>query len=393
MENTSNYSRNRIVSKKKTDEYLRQTNNSTARQVNFEFTIKPDIRRLNYRAETFAFNFKSHGDLNLSKILRIPEWQLNSKLKELYIYSYIKCLHNSLFFHKLDSTSSWGFCFHGHSEMFYLLQQASFSYLHENIFVYMTINIGNDDKRRIMITKLITQFKFLAPYRGYLNLMGLQSFMIPEYENYFAYLEEDYYSKRAQGEPEKIDKNVKEDGHSTSRVISGEFNSKGRIKVVKVRNNETQTILNEENLPLTNAFASEGNKVLHYIEVGNGHEVAFNRSFFFCLSNDIQIVKNKDLANLSKNYFKTMIMSKDTDFLVASEVYTNTGIRCNTANILKSPSLMKEPLTIGKLDFETVFKLVEEKLSELTSVESILDFIQKLIDAEEDVEVDDEGGK
>lgn len=375
LENTKNYSKTRLVSVKKTESFLKKENISTNSNISFVFKVKPEVRILNLQAKTFASNFHSHGYINLYKILRCRENAVEDCLYKLFIYSYFKCLHNSLFQSNLDAEDDFGYCLKGHSQMFHVLRNTRYANIEGEVYMDISIDLGTTRDRMIQLALLLKQFNFLNSYVNTVSSLGMQAFYIPEFERMLSFLKEDFYAQRADGEPAETGEDYNSESNKLTTSSNGESNTKGRIEIVKVRNNKCKSIMDFKELPITNAFMNEDHTILYYVEVNGNFEVRYNESFFFSSSNFIVISSFK--GSTLDDYYRSMNITRNEDFLVASEVYTASGIKCKYVDS-STQSSFKPPFSVGSPEF--IQRLIGEYSSRLSSIEEILLAIDELLD-------------
>jgi hypothetical protein len=246
MANISNYSRDTLIGKHKNQQFLRRSDRTTDNSINLEFEVVPCAKTLALQSKTFASNYRVHGYLNLSKIIRVKEEDVETTLQNLYIYSYLKALHNGFFNDQLNEDSDQGMCFKGHSEFYFILRSTGMRIFKDDVFISSIINLGTKSSRRKIFALLVKQFPQMASYASFSDSYGLQPFLIPDFEKLFNFLSDDYYSKRAQGEPDSKRGGRSDHSHSL-----------GKIQICNVTELSSKEIISENAYPIWNAFTNK----------------------------------------------------------------------------------------------------------------------------------------
>lgn len=320
--NTSFFAFERIFIKQRNQQYLRKLNSSVDSSLYMKFVVKPDARMLNLQAEIFALNYANHGYLNLPKILRCSGNDVQRKLSELYIYSYVKCLYNGLFYSSLNNSSDLGLCFTGHSSMFHVIRSTGVNRIKDEFAFDCRFKHGDEDVRRVEVALLVGEFSFLKQYDNFVDNFGNSPFLIPEIERLFRFLNEDYYAIRSAGGPSV--KYGREEQKSDEQ---------GKIKITTLDSAYQSSILRPENYPVANAFTDSSGRKLYFIEVNGNYSIENNPSFFFSKANFLVASDDNNFDLLEQRYYHTKDLGPDEDFLVASEVFTITGIYCKFISI------------------------------------------------------------
>lgn len=372
MANISNYSRDTLIGKHKNQQFLRRSDRTTDNSISLEFEVVPCAKTLALQSKTFASNYRVHGYLNLSKIIRVKEEDVETTLQNLYIYSYLKVLHNGFFNDQLNEDSDQGMCFKGHSEFYFILRSTGMRIFKDDVFISSLINLGTKSSRRKIFALLVKQFPQMASYASFSDSYGLQPFLIPDFEKLFNFLSDDYYSKRAQGEPDSKRGGRSDHSHSL-----------GKIQICNVTELSSKEIISENAYPIWNAFTNKKGDDLFFTAVNNNHELKDNRSFFFSQANFIRLSDNCDHELLSDRYYQKMKLGEQEQFFVASEVFTNTGIKCLNVASLKDKTF---GVYIGSATIERISSFLDEQSDELLSIQNIIKSIEDFIAKFEDTE-------
>lgn len=390
---TSNYSHNDIVVKKENSDFLNARPISSSRSIEFKFKVNVEARDLHIQAATFADNYRSHGYINFYKVLRCRENQVWEYLYLMFIYSYVKCLHNACFYSDFNEQADQGYAFSGHSRMYHILRFPVFSRSTREYITYSIIEIGDEISRKVRLAMLVKNFPQLKPYKMYTDTFGQQPFLIPDLEYKFDYLKTDYYAVLAEGNPEKTVADQKDDANTKSNLIKGEQLTKGRVEIVKVNDEDTKKIIMEKNIPLTNAFMNEKRDTFYYIPVNGTHKVVDNASVFFCRGCFIDLSDNTDMIEVNELYCKSPYNNNKL-FFVCSEVYTITGIKCKFTSL--NPQIEFTPFTPPKgitVDFKRLYKYISEQVKYGVSILDMVDDYIKKIELEVQGETKTEGKK
>lgn len=363
MENTANYGSNKIIAVKNTATYITGANSSSDKQVLIKLVHDFNPVDIDVQSLIFAQNYATHGYLQLTTLFKCSREQVIPKLRELYVYSFVKCVYNANNKDLLASQDDFGFCFRGHSELFYVLQQANYQIEKDDVFIHVNLDFGTKDERQIKFLATLEYFPFLKENGKWISSYGDQPFFIPDIERNFMVLQEDYYSVRAHGEPEKIDKNYFGENIPLTSATEGVVNSEGRIQIVKVRNNQCSEIIMWERLPIINAFLSQDGSKFYFMEVNGNFQVKNNRSLFFSYSSGIKLVSLTG-SNV-ENYYRSTNTDRDLKFLATSQVFTMTGIRCQFLS-----NELPENDTFGKVPFKKV-------MDSLSKIDNLLDNLEE----------------
>lgn len=402
MPKTINYSIRSIIEVFKNFEFLNGSNMIANRAFHVHLEVFLDLENLHKQAKTFATNYKQHGYLIHSKVMRLFEDNVFDKLYELFIYSFVKCIHNGFFYNFLNEEADLGYAFEGHVQLFKLLTKMDNSDLKDDVRLSYSISKGGATWKAAFITKLVAQFKFLRNYRTYSNDdFGCHPFIIPEYEEYFSRFVDDYYSrdhvntgrkdkgkeqdhKQDQGENDSVDEdnaNKKKKKRKRNNMLNNQTYPNGRLHISNLRDKSVSQILSFSNSPVMNSFLSNDSKKLHFIAVGNGRKVDNNPSFSFTKANFLRLAKSgNDKLNIDRQYSEIVITNKQSH-LICSEVFTITGIRCTTLVNEKLggslPSISSIVNSLKDLDFD--MDKIMDALGETEEISDLLELLnQKL---------------
>lgn len=365
---TAFYSFKDLIVKNKNESFINKFTSIDLRKLDLYFKIVLDFDFLALQADTFARNYSSHGHINFFKVLRCRNDDVVQYLFEMFVYSFVKCLHNGWFYHNLSEDSNMGYCFIGHSKFFNVLKGASLQRRENDVSINIMIENDSITRRRMLVALLVRQFPFLTSYSDFSDNFGLQPFLIPELEDRFAYLLYDYYSSRATEE-------LKDVKTPKSRNILDE---KGMLQIVKCNDAVGKSILKPEAYPIANAFLTEDGSELFYIAVNGKYSIENNPSFFFSKANFIRFVRSSEPTKIRNNYYNVQQIDSSHLFLVCSEVFTNTGIKCSyfetDPNSIQGYDPVRPITTVSKL------KQLEEKLQESLTTKEILKIINLFLE-------------
>jgi hypothetical protein len=382
MSFTNNYSQAPINESIKTFEVLEDNTTISNRSFNLNLEIDFSSSQLEYQAKIFAENFKTHGYINFFKTLRIREDQVKDKLERLYVYSFAKCLHNGIYYHRISNNSNMGFAMRGHAAYFNLLTQNSQSGKKNDTLLTYNLDVGKETYKKALLVKLFTKYPFLKEYSKYRkDSLGTFPFFIQEYEAYFSYLSEDYYSRDhvQQGEQDKIEKS---DATGRSRGLTY---SNGKLHIIKLDQKQHSSIISFTNNPLMNAFYSNDRKKYRFITVNAGKTLINNASFFFSKANFIKLAKNQTNNKKIDRIYREIDVDKNLEHVVCYEVYTNTGIMCSFMPIQNSSDIKIPALdVIEQYLTELQDKMKEDilvKIAEATDISDLEEFFNKLLES------------
>lgn len=382
MSFTNNYSQKTINEVLKNFEFLEDSTSISKRNFELNLKITNSTSQLNAQAITFSENLKTHGYINFYRVMRLREDQVISKLKNLYIYSYVKGLYNGLYYHRISESSNLGLCFAGHDSLMSILKSPNNSGLKDGYMLSVHIDLGNNQYKKALFIRLLAKFKFLRKYNNFSkDSFGTTPFYIPEYEGYLNYLNEDYYSRDhiQRGE------SVKEDQSKHSNRINNLNYDRGKLNIVKMNQNSSNSILSFNNSPLMNSFYNNDLTKLRFIPVGNGKPVENNPSFFFNKANFIkQNDSGNDKVKIDRIYRE--FKCSELKHTVCSEVFTNTGIKCQFIQTksgdkpeVKIPGISKvtEYLeSLGDKVGESILQTISDRIDEL----DLEEFFNELLD-------------
>lgn len=222
---------------------------------------------------------------------------------------------------------------------------------------------------------------FLSDYSDEFPRIGEGPFFISRLESKLRCLVEDYYAKRAGGEPEFLS-GVKDftEGKNT-KPISVSDNMNGDVKIVFVKNADSLKVQTFDEFPLNNTFYGNNCKELFHLEVNGNHVIRYNNSFFASMANFFNINLNDTVvaSNVSRYYKRTPITSSQ-DFLLESEVYFNTGIKPTI--LYRKQSDPKQIIVLPKLP-DDLDDLINKFDDRLTSFVDIINYIGEFIKEKE----------
>jgi len=396
INSSKNYSLNKLVSNKRNDLYLDNIGLSENQLIQFVFDIDPNVNRLKMQAETFAINFKTHGAYSFNKLFNCREEAVVGKLRDLYIYSFAKAYYSILFPESVRLKDMCGYCFSGHSKFYELCQIKDRMQTSEGVSIYTGLKLGSTIEKRVKFALLIKQFNFLKEYSETQSSFGSYLFYIPALETLFSKLVEDYYAKRADGEPEPFGNSKKfRQGHNLP-FISPQDNEKGKVEITKLVCEASQEICKDECLPLTNTFFKENCDEILFMEVNGNHEIMYNTSFFPTLANFFVIKMNESSEEEILRYYKNKKLTVKQNFLINSEVYVNTGIKCSFCMPSSGDSNTDKPL--GSLLVKDLVKklrdfpnALDDVISIYHKIDQILEEWEELTETTEEKEIDDKG--
>lgn len=349
---TTNYSKGIIPKYSQNILFLDGSTSISDKSLNIILCLNPELDHLDCQAATFASNLSTHGYFDFRKILNVNTTKIIQTLEELYIYSFVKCVYNGIFFSNINEKSNLGLAFRGHASLFCVLKSVTNYGEFDDFFMQTRVDIGSDSQRRAMIFGIIARYPFLNQYKKFTtDSLGSSSFYIPTYERYLARFREDTYVSYhlEQGNGQKKNNNVNNNKNSNNNNLNSNFeninnndhnndqsnnnfnypNGRLAIYVVDMTNN---SILAFDNYPLLNAFESFTRDTLYYIPSIN-KELEFNASFFFNKANFITLSRATDnnMPKINEIYKVKNINIRTTQrHLVCSEVFTITGIKCRT---------------------------------------------------------------
>lgn len=354
---TTNYSQKKISEIYKNFAFIENSNSTSDRSLDIRYEIDIDLEWLGKQAQTFSMNYSTHGYINFFKTIKCKPEDVNKLLFETYIYSFVKCFYNGIFYANVNQNSDLGYAFRGHAHLFHLLKSNNNSGNSGDVMFITRIEIGNEKRKEAQLIRILKKFKFLTSFKDTANdALGTNNFWISKYELVINSLKDDHHSKQHV-----------EQGNLTSEKEKEESNnsiySNGRLHLMEV-NKTPSSILSFNNMPLMNAFTDKDKK-FYFIPVENGKNVEFNASFFYAKANFINI--NKDKTDMSKieNYYHSYTLTSKQDHFICSEVYSNCGIKCRNyyspePEKIKIPTVSEIESQLNKLTNSQTFKLIEK---------------------------------
>jgi hypothetical protein len=390
MNYTKNYSFDRIIQNYKSFAFLERENYITSENVKVYLNVDVNIRMLTNQAKCFAQNYRSFGDINFHKVLRCRENEVETKLFQMYIYSYVKCLHNGLFHPNISEDANLGSCFRGHCSFYHMLR----SPVHmrsddKDIFVSATLVTGNQKSKRILISYLIASFPFLKEHALFVDSFGTDAFIIPDIERYFNFLNDDYYMTR-QGNPsssddpddkeediERTSNNGNKNEESSIRTPRKEKTSsnvnRGVLRIVKFDNSNCKQVCFESHYPVLNALCNHGNNEFLFIAPDNGHEAQYNVSFHFSKANFITLARDFDYTFLLDKFYHSKSIGLEDSFLAVHDVLTITGIKGKF--FADYPSDVDKQYFIPLVGVDETETLIDDKINDQTPIQDIVQII------------------
>lgn len=376
MSYTTNYSQGPINGSIKTYEGLYDSTSISDRTFHSNMETFLDTPQLAFQGITFSSNYGSHGYMNFSRTLRIRESEVSNRLFEVFIYSYMKCLHNGLYFHRISDSVDMGLSLRGHASLFELIVSNSQSGRKNETLLSYNLDLGSDSRKRAFLLKLLTDFPFLKEYQNFgLDSLGTTSFFIQKYETTLNLLSEDYYSRDhiQQGDQDKI--NLK---NNTGRSKGLNYPN-GKLHITRLDQKQSSSILSFSNNPIMNGAVSADGKSYRFIPVNEGKTIVNNPSFI--LSKSLFIKFSNDQIHQTKldRIYREVEISKDTEHLVCYEVFAITGIMCRFVPTKNTRNYSGIDTTVSKL--ENYLSSLSSKLSE--------DFFQEVLNSVDIEDFDD----
>lgn len=381
---TNNYSFNNLIKQFHNFEFLDDSSNISKRTLSLYFRIHLEFERLDLQSIVFADNIYQHAYFEFSKILQCRDVEVTKKLKNVYIYSFVKALYNALFFSSISSMTRQGLCFRGHCAFYQMIRNPNFSKTEDPYSVYATLNLPDENERMILMSLIFKKYPFLKTGVSCLDSRGNRPFLIPEWEVVLQRLNDSRSVRNEVINNESGIRNVQSNENSSNPRIK---NEDGRLIILDLHDNIANSILNESNIPITNVLLGIDSNDLYFSPVnGSKFKVENNESFFFCLANFIRFTDSN--LDINKFYYRSDYDFESKKYFIASEVYTNTGIKCRIFNSDKNKN-RKAPILPSIKD-------ISDKIFDLPNVniDSILEIINNLIEVKENIEkvIDKEEG-
>lgn len=369
MSFTSNYSFKNLVKQIRNYEFLNDSSSTSTRNFSLSLCIDLELERLDLQSEVFSDNFIQHGYIEFSKTLRCKHDEVKTNLKNLYIYSFVKSLYNGLFFENISSDTKQGLCFRGHAAFYQILRNPNLSIFHDNYSVMALIKLPNSIEKKILMSLILRKYDFLSKGITNIDSYGNSPFIHTEWESKMHYLNDSHTSRMnilnvESGEKDKL----KNDGGS----ISKPKNNDGRLVMLELTNDVASSIVNEINNPITNVLLKKNGDTLYFVPVNDTYQIENNCSFFFNLANFIRLNDSSD-KDLNKYYSSNPYSLESKKFFIASEVFTNTGIKCKT--IYSGLSGTSKPIFLPKVE-DIISRVIDNPN---LSIENITNIINELI--------------
>lgn len=133
-------------------EYVRNSN------INVKYHVLPNSVRLLKQALCFKDQFLNTSGKIIKDVLGPQNWE--NKLKELYIYSYFKCLYYGLEKEDISMSTNIHMAFIGHATLYNLLYQRRLSGLY-NEGISVTLSLDVPYKVQTLVDLFIEDFPFL----------------------------------------------------------------------------------------------------------------------------------------------------------------------------------------------------------------------------------------
>lgn len=366
MSFTTNYSQKAIFNENKTVEFIEDNTSISNRSFDLVLELDISIKRLSQQADTFASNFITHGYIDWYRTFRLRDTEMHKELKNLYIYSFVKCLYNGMFYSNINENSNLGHAFRGHCCLFHILKSPYNSGNSNDLMLSYRIGIGSEIRRKALFLRLLTRFKFLSSYKEFeKDSLGTSPFIIFKYERYMNTFKENYY----------IRSHIEQGDNATNRERLDYPN--GRLSIFEVNSdNNCKSILMFSQSPHMNTFLCKDRKTFYYFCVQNGKSVVNNPSFFYNIANFISMSDKFDDKAKVEKYYNKKILTKDQGHFICSEVFTNTGIKCRSYRNLESEPGIKLP---ALKYFEEQLEKIKDKIQEESIINKIFDsFIEDI---------------
>lgn len=394
MPTSVNYSRKQIQENQKNWEFVYAASQISTRSLNINLKLNINISSIHKQAIVFAHNYMSHGYVNHSRTLRIRQTDVFQQLYELYCYDLVKCYHAICFFENLRQGVDLSYSLGGNVAFFELVRSRTCEGSSGNMMQSYSIDVGSDTEIYGNFVRLFNAFPFLNKVDLMSGSFSNTPFIIPQYQNYFGCLYNDYYSRGY------MNKNTGNSGGNTnpsttsdsgeevkvkssSQHKDGADMSIGRLELL-ILGADSNSITKFENTPLFNSFLSSDGSSFYFQPVGNSKDVEFNPSFIFGKSYSFSLTSNNEMERINQLYKKVKLTSKQEHF-VCSEVHCVTGIKCRPVidnGKVTAPTsgysvddIIKK---IGEIDYSKFVKIAEQLLAK--SKEAI-DLIENIEDA------------
>lgn len=332
MSFTTNYSCKNIIKQINNYEFLDNNSSSTSnRSLSISLTIDVDFNQLDRQSKVFSDNYIQHGYVEFSKVLRCRYEDVRNNLKNLYIYSFVKCLHNGLFFNNINEHTKQGLCFRGHAAFYQLLRNPNFVYRSDNYSVTALLTLPGFKEKNILMSLLLRKYPFLKDGISNIDSVGNTPFMHSEWEAKFNYLLNNLTVNNKivsfeMGDESKID-NKHKDNNKYRKSILNTSTSDDKLVILELKDSVAISIVESNNNPITNVLLKKDSDVLYFSPVISNNGIENNPSFFFNLANFIRLKDSSD-KNLSKYYSSNSYSVDKCKHFICSEVFTNTGIKC-----------------------------------------------------------------
>lgn len=355
---TTNYSQKIISEIYKNFAFIENSNSTSDRSLDINYEIDIDLDWLGKQAKTFSVNYSTHGYINFYKTIRCKPEDVERTLFEVYIYSFVKCFYNGIFYSNVNPNSNLGYAFRGHAHLFHVLKSISNSGTSGDLMYVMRIELGGIKTKEAQIIRLLKRFSFLSSFKDTMNdALGTTNFWISKYELVINSLKDDYYSKEHVEQGNLTVEKEKEE--SKNNIYSN-----GKLHVMELNLNTTSSITSFSNTPLMNSFTDKDKK-FYFIPVANGKSVEFNASFFYSKANFIKINKVKTEMDKVNKYYHSVELTSKQDHFICSEVYSNTGIKCRNyyspePEKINIPSVSEIESQLSKLTNTQIYKLIEK---------------------------------
>lgn len=383
----TNYSFKKLLEQKKAFDFLSGASAIVGNRLDLNLKVLADTEHVEYQAETFAREFSLVGEINHSKALKVYQNQVYDELFKMFVYDYVKTLHNALFYSDFPVSSDFGVSFTGNHLFRQLLINQTSTKGENDFFVSYYIKSNTKEQNIAIITRFIIAFPFLKEYFKESNNtpLGVQPFRIIKYEQYLEIYYSDYYVR------EQVLVGEDKNDITNAREKYKLDYSRGRITLTRANTSSYIAITDAKNTPIPNGFLSSNGSKFLFTPVGNGFSMEFNSSFVFSRAYQIALVNSSDEKNLIDEWYRVV---DNTNLVkqvcVGSEVYAITGIKCkgypksNTYNRgYKLPSL--ERVEKYLFDLKALNKdVIAEFLKLFDKVQDGVDFFDSLLSSIED---------
>jgi hypothetical protein len=339
MNYTTNYSSKKLRDNLNNFAFLEGENLTSSRNIDVDYNINVDVARLASQARTFAMNLRGHPQLHLSKALKCREEKVEGILFNVYIYSYVKCLHNGFFHFNFSESANLGLAFMGHASLFNVLKSPIFTSYEDDVFVTARVQIGGSQAKWNIIAYLLASFPFLKDFSKHGDAHGTNAFFISNLEVYLGCLLDSSAHPKAYGDLREDEspsvnrtngnnRNNNNNGNSANRQNAlDNKNTQGKLSIVTMDDVNCASINFKTNYPLTNAFNSYYNNEFFFIPLDGNQKMEFNPSVHFARANFIGLARDYNSNFIEYRFYKKTSFNDSKKFLVVHDVHAITGIK------------------------------------------------------------------